>query len=1247
MSTRPPIKNPLIRDGISQGQRQVDALSPGKVVKVDERELADALVMAYQLSQKVNYYSEDGKDYLEDGTHKNWQPFFAATTPVQIALISKTRPQAIKKRYEEKLQEVFRDPTNDIQPVLKFWKNSLLADLCIWNRTLESQTPLRSRIRGLVQTNLKEPLLRMRGLEKRGNDLTFYHDFAQEFDFDLDAIPTYTWTLEGDASDYRTELDTIFQKLFQTYGQIIREAPNYLQASLDDRQDQPPHLALYYAFWDLLKLARDDLNQMGQKHLDFFYRKVLQLPDRPAEPDHAHLLFELAKLPGLTEFKLAAGTRFKAGKDAIGKELIYQLDTDLIVHKAKIASLKGLLMPTQDSQTRTDPKTEKPLTLISGVYESAIVNSYDGQGKDFPKTAASKAWPPFGDTSRPFPFMGLAIASDVLLLQEGTRTITVTLNLKETAPAAIQNPGSSQAAKEKIADLTNEDCRKLFQAKLSGKQWIDVNFNDPHLQHTVELKFLPNSTIQLVFTIKLTTKESPVLPYHPALPDPALPTTQPVLLLLLNRQKDEWINKLSPYQFLRTLKLESWSITAKVDQLQNLVAQNDLGILDITKPFLPFGPRPVVGSKFYIGSKEAFRKDLSRITIEITWGGLPTGKPIADFLTTYYRGYYVDAESVDGTGIIWPDYFKNISSIGLERLGESTWEICRFKPDPILSATSEVAIEIEHLPKSQEIDDLTDLGIQREGNFLRFVLNQDFLHGEFPGKYALQVLASAKDFNKGDYVDGAVYNTDKGDQRCNLNSFSAGTTKAAPISINEPYTPLIQSLRLSYETEAKGSGTLFHLYPLNGFAQLKEEPYLVPQLTYEGELFIGVQDLDPPTALPLLFQVAEDTANTEIEKATVEWFYLQNNNWLSLSDRIVSDATKGLVASGIIQFAIPEDISKTGTTILDPTYYWIKASVPERTAAICKIINVHTQVGRATFTDEGNDPNHLAKPLAAGTIAKLEVPQAAIKKVEQPYNSFDGQLKETPEHFYIRVSERLRHKGRAVTIFDYERLVLEKFPQVYKVRCINHGQLNETRDRLDELVPGAITLVVIPDLSQCSISKDLEPKVNINLLDEINQYVSHLSSAWVDIQVVNPKYEPIQIECQVKFKPAADANFGYYRRELNQTITQFLAPWITNAQVEIQFGGKLYRSAVIDLIEQQDYVDYVVNLQMHWVGEPQDLREAIASTPRSVITSGLSTDDQPFHKIQQFNETTVPDTRPPSKKNRLGYHPLKDLRLIE
>lgn len=1212
-------ENPLIRDGVSQNQRQVKTLLPDSV-KVDERKLADFLVFAHHLSKKVKYYTE------ENSCDGNWQEFFAYSTPVIIATIIKQQPKNVQSDYAAQLKRFLRDPSDQNYTCLLNTLTSLFDILQKWYARLENYTPLKSTIKGLVKTNLGTSLVDMwwtieyawRGDDKKSIYTEFNQKFYSQSNSEQEAAsPSRTSRSKASSS----ELKAIFSVLFQTYQQIVQKAPQFITHSLIARQDHQPHLSLYVAFWQIFQLAQDDLNRMTQRHLDFFYRDVLRLPKRAAVPDRAHIIFELAKLPK-NSFRLNPNTLFKAGKDASGVEIFYKLDEEIVVHKAQIASLKGLFLDSEEIATGNLPQN------LRGLSASPVANSFDGKCQDFPKDQSIKAWLPFGNEHRdPVTYpanLGIAIASDVLLLQEGKRTITLELTLKETQATLSK---TQLTLPQKFSNLSQtEKLLKLFKVNFSGKEgWIEVEIDS--VKRTTSAQ---PDTYLLTLVIELSADQSPVIPYSADVHGSVVETEKPVILLRINAEESSKIDGLNPYHFLRSLELTDLTVTTAVngttavEQVRNLVLQNDLAIINPTKPFQPFGPRPIVGSTFYIGSQEIFQKNLSSLKLAIEWEGLPN-----DGLAEHYRGYYVDGESIIDDKNNLEEYFSDFS-VKVERLTKSIWSAEGLTGAYNFFDTSGKAQELldtkQILPAEEEIDTLTDFNLQSSSGFLRFTLNQDLFHDEFPSKYAVQVLASAKDFNNKEYVNGAVYEVLKKPESTKLKRWKLGekfdcNESVAPVTLKEPYTPTIRSISLSYTAVAsKQECQLFYLYPFDGFQSLDNEKtdYLLPQFTNEGELLIGLKNLEPLSALPLLFQVAEETADTNLFQADVEWYYLKDNTWQKFQDhQIVSDTTKGLIASGIIKIAIPADISKAKTTILDRNLYWLKASVPARSKAICHMIGVHTQAAQVTFTDKGNDPQRLLAPLPAETITKLAEPKPQIKKIEQPYDSFDGEVKEQAAHFYTRISEHLRHKGRAVTIFDYERLVLEAFPQIYKVRCINHGQLGN--EQFLELAPGSVALVVIPDLSQLTTTNNLEPKVNINLLHQIKEYLGKRSSLWVKdaIQVVNPKYEFIQVEFQVQFKEPYEDNFDYYRQKLDRAIVSFLAPWTSDRGAEIYFEGKIYRSSILKFIEEQSYVDYVLNFMMHH-DKQQDVREAIASTPRSVLTS-FSEKEGLSHIIQKIS----------------------------
>jgi hypothetical protein len=211
----------------------------------------------------------------------------------------------------------------------------------------------------------------------------------------------------------------------------------------------------------------------------------------------------------------------------------------------------------------------------------------------------------------------------------------------------------------------------------------------------------------------------------------------------------------------------------------------------------------------------------------------------------------------------------------------------------------------------------------------------------------------------------------------------------------------------------------------------------------EGMLFIGLGGAVPLQSISLLFQFAEGSAADEDnDPPVIHWSYLTNNEWRPLrGEDLVSDGTFGFQTTGIVKVNLPADATNNNTIITNGLH-WLCASVTEHSERIPQLINIVTQAVEAVLNDQGNDPSHYANALPAGSISKLEVPAPAISKVQQPFASFDGKPAEISSVFYTRVSERLRHKNRAINAWDYEHLILNRYPTVYKVKAINHTDPN-------------------------------------------------------------------------------------------------------------------------------------------------------------------------------------------------------------
>ncbi len=211
----------------------------------------------------------------------------------------------------------------------------------------------------------------------------------------------------------------------------------------------------------------------------------------------------------------------------------------------------------------------------------------------------------------------------------------------------------------------------------------------------------------------------------------------------------------------------------------------------------------------------------------------------------------------------------------------------------------------------------------------------------------------------------------------------------------------------------------------------------------EGMLLIGLEKAQPLQMVSMLLQFAEGSAEDEDnDSPEIHWSYLTNNEWRPLKEEsIVSDGTVGFQTTGIIKVEIPEDATNNNT-IVTSGLYWLCASVTSNSNRIPMLIDVVTQAVLASFEDNSNDQSHFDTALAAGSISKLSVAAAQVSKVQQPFASFDGKHQEIGKEFYTRASERLRHKARAITPWDYEHLVLDQFPSIYKVKCLTHTDSN-------------------------------------------------------------------------------------------------------------------------------------------------------------------------------------------------------------
>ncbi|TPN83947.1 hypothetical protein [Aquimarina algicola] len=427
---------------------------------------------------------------------------------------------------------------------------------------------------------------------------------------------------------------------------------------------------------------------------------------------------------------------------------------------------------------------------------------------------------------------------------------------------------------------------------------------------------------------------------------------------------------------------------------------------------------------------------------------------------------------------------------------------------------------------------------------------------------------------------------------------------------NEPWTPTIKGLHLDYTATADSNDMdIIHLYPYDNTSKREEitqKPTLFPLLVDEGTLFIGIENLTPGGTLSLLFQLAEATANSEMPRAEIQWQYLSHNTWITLRPdfNIVSDETDGLTVSGIVTIAVPDDINTEGNTLMPDHLYWLKVSTLSNAKAIAETIGIHTQAAKTSARlSKDNDLNRLNTPLEEGSVSKLVEADFSVKKVEQLYPSFGGKEPEVEGRYYLRVSEHLKHKGRALMLNDYEKIVLEGFSNIYKVKCISHTMgLSALQYRRDlELAPGYVVVTVIPDLTKLKSGDQLEPKAPVSVLEQIGDHLRKKTSPFAKIKVMNPRYEKVDVTISVQLYRGKSRSF--YQKKLKEDITNLLAPWYLGDSEKIAFGQSVLFSDIVGFVEALEYIDFITQLELRGE-ENQNGSEIKPITSRSILTAG-------------------------------------------
>lgn len=915
-----------------------------------------------------------------------------------------------------------------------------------------------------------------------------------------------------------------------------------------------PQMGLFVCFLKLLNKSKDAFNTITKRHLDFYYKEVLQLNKRAAKEDTVYTIYELAK--NATEQLLEKDAKLAAGKDAEGNALRYGLTEELVVNKAKVSSLKNTYLDT------------------NGWYASDVANSDDGS-----------SWLPFGDASRTNAKKGFTIAAPSLKLTEGPRNITIEINFKEFDDKYDTN-----------------NLKSFFSVEHTGeKDWVMLN--DEVLTFKITTK-------KLKITIELDETADGIFTYDEGIHQGSYQATTPLLRILF---KQDVLNADSNtfYTYLQEQTLKNITIATTSTYSKNLTVQNDSGKINLDKPFYPFGTVTKKNAKLKIGSEEWVGKCITDINVSLEWKDRP------EDLEEYYKHYIssvINLESgtltnnyVDTNNSGYGDtlYIKTLvdNADDSDKMVTGVYGENRFNVVKSYVEEHRTKIGQKKAPQQSSINTTQLFRTEADNAFDKFLPTGKSYVPKATDDYLVQ-LALTNDFLHDAYLKIYTYYA--------INKLSLPNT---------PYVPFAEGLKVVVTTSevlSKNSDEvkLYFEHPFGISKEtFQEEMTLVPDPEVGGELYLGIENAIEDQNIQLLFQIEEGSENPDAidpnDLTKVTWFYLKNNTWEKLKpDYLLKDETDNFLKTGLVAFTVPKEFGNT--TLFEEAYFWVKAKITKQFDTVSKFVNIHAQAIPATFINNNNTLEHLEEGLPAETISKLDSRLATVKKVQQPYASFNGKPEESDLNFYRRISERLRHKNRAQTVWDYEHLILQEFNFLHKIKCLNHSTITSFN------APGNVLLVALPDIKNQNVYDVYQPKLSQAKLNDIKTYINTLNTLHVDAEVISPTYEPVKIKVRAIFYKDLDAN--YYEKELQKDIAKYLAPWAFDNNQSITFGNALYESEVIYYIENLDYVDFINDFEMKHDNKPKKV--IIPTDQKSILTSVQPTD----HDVEAITTSLCPTT---------------------
>ena len=1180
----------IITRWASQTGRARAALEPD-YVGIDERTLPELLAFAPSFARHVRYVAADDRS---DG---NWSDFFLADSAMVLASMAVFDATERSRRFREASRQVALE-TSD---ALKFDRLQTLFNVILelpgevdaWYAAAESlphdagADALRGLLASAISRELAPLLAQLRGY---GAGAGQPGGLGHPIPVDCRHFRSI-WQTEfvcPDGSIYQGhfrrqkinaalgQLTSLYEFLLGAVSDLADRARRDFAASLENSRLKP-HIALYIAFIRQFQVAQNRLNELPARVVEFYYREMLHEPLRPPVPDQMFLTFTRA--PGIIPAKVARGTPFPAGSDAAGRPVLFLADQTLNVERARLVRVRATRTtrgPLYDAVSRDASKLSTNRLHRANVTN--ILVAPDGSSAD------GKPWAPFSavaagslDTMPQQAPLGFAIVSQSLLLSGGQRKITVSLRCNPRFGHLVLEP-----LLRMIAGATGLSTDEVLTRLLTEAFGFSVTIATGwHEIAPCNVTVSPDGADgrSLSFECKMAAGAPPLVAAEPLLAGASFDALAAPALLARLRQDPVTLTgnngtaRVHPLSLLEGLGVEDVIIEVCVSDLPGVTIKTRGGPVDATIPFLPFGAPARPNTWFDIQHRELFTKPLDQLTVSIDWLGLPA-HPRG--FAGHYEQYVVGPDRKLGFPGIANDAFRASAKL----VGDAPWSLSKDAKPVYLFRTQEGRDTPEPSGPLQATTHLEFTARPRTEAALP----------EAPGA-ALRITLVDPPFGFGDelYSPNVLYAVHRVQEpptprRSWLRRWldlllplpaPATPPDIAPFYPNPPWQPEVASISIGYHSTAKlelhgtQAQALLHLLPSGALAPAARDehgiPLLLPKVPDHAQLDLGFTGLGVAQTLTMLFRMTSEGRDGD-DSGGVTWRALGTEGWIDLTaDTDCRDGCNGLQHSGIVSLDLPPMAADAeglcwirAVTLRDPDSFPAVIAITPHALTATRVVNTETGALSA---------------MPPKTVKAAAAPLAGVATVDQPMASFGGCEAETPATRPIRLGERLRHKQRASLAWDHERLVLERFPDIARVRVLPARNVATSRK------PGELLVVAVQGPDPVSTTDLLMPKVGADTRGRIAASLQAASSPFMRVHVADPAYVRIAVQADIVFRADAPVDGP---TQLNEDLREFLSPWSSGLDLPDEAGPGEIRVAVANFIATRTYVAGLVAIELSY-----------------------------------------------------------------